>query len=152
MRRVGRNSFTEIYFPGCNPSFIETSDGYVMIDSPQMPMDAVRWREQMEEKAPIRYLINTEPHGEHIAGNAYFPKVQVVGQVKLQECFEKYLNAPEETDESSRHYQAIIAEILAGSPAGTTSEVDRRRAIADAIFERRLRLVPPLSEHNRPKF
>jgi cyclase len=93
MRRVGKNSFTEIYFPGCNPSFIETSDGYVMIDSPQMPMDAVRWREQMEEKAPIRYLINTEPHGDHIAGNAYFPKVQVVGQVKLQECFEKYLNA-----------------------------------------------------------
>jgi UDP-N-acetylmuramoyl-L-alanyl-D-glutamate--2,6-diaminopimelate ligase len=29
--------------------------------------------------------------------------------------------------------EAIIAEILAGSPAGTTSEVDRRRAIADAI-------------------
>jgi cyclase len=93
MRRVGPKSFTEIYFAGCNPSFIETSDGYVMIDSPQQPIDAVRWRERMEEKAPIRYLINTEPHGDHIAGNAYFPKVQVVGQVKLQECFERYLNA-----------------------------------------------------------
>ena len=71
MRRVGRNSFTEIYFAGCNPSFVETSDGYVMIDSPQQPIDAVRWREAMEEKAPIRYLINTEPHGDHIAGNAF---------------------------------------------------------------------------------
>jgi len=93
MRRVGPNSFTEIYFAGCNPSYIETSDGYVMIDSPQQPIDAVRWREQLEEKAPIRYLINTEPHGDHISGNAYFPKVTVVGQVKLQECFEQYLNA-----------------------------------------------------------
>jgi glyoxylase-like metal-dependent hydrolase (beta-lactamase superfamily II) len=67
MRRVGPNSFTEIYFAGCNPGFVETSDGYVMIDSPQQPIDAVRWRERLEEKAPIRYLINTEPHGDHIA-------------------------------------------------------------------------------------
>ena len=47
MRRVGPNSFTEIYFAGCNPSYIETSDGYVMIDSPQQPIDAVRWRERL---------------------------------------------------------------------------------------------------------
>jgi hypothetical protein len=40
MRRVGPHSFTEIYFAGCNPSFVETSDGYVMIDSPQQPIDA----------------------------------------------------------------------------------------------------------------
>ena len=93
MRRVGPHSFTEVYFAGCNPSFVETSDGYVMIDSPQQPIDAVRWRERMEDKAPIRYLINTEPHGDHISGNAYFPRVPVVGQVKLQECFERYLNA-----------------------------------------------------------
>jgi hypothetical protein len=25
MRRIGRNSFTEIYFAGCNPGFVETS-------------------------------------------------------------------------------------------------------------------------------
>ena len=31
MRRVGPHSFTEIYFAGCNPSFVETTDGYVMI-------------------------------------------------------------------------------------------------------------------------
>jgi cyclase len=92
MRRIGRNSFTEIYFRGCNPSFVETSDGYVMIDSPQQPMDALRWRERMEEKAPIRYLINTEPHGDHISGNAYFPNVKVVGHVKLKENFQRYLD------------------------------------------------------------
>jgi glyoxylase-like metal-dependent hydrolase (beta-lactamase superfamily II) len=91
MRRVGPHSFTEIYYAGCNPSFVETSDGYVMIDTPQQPIDAVRWREMLEEKAPIRYLINTEPHGDHISGNAYFPNVPVVGQIKLQECFERYL-------------------------------------------------------------
>jgi glyoxylase-like metal-dependent hydrolase (beta-lactamase superfamily II) len=105
MRRIGKNSFTEIYFAGCNPSFVETSDGFVMIDSPQQPIDAVRWREQMEEKAPIRYLINTEPHGDHISGNAYFPQVPVVGQVKLQECFDRYLSAFGSTEEKRERYK-----------------------------------------------
>ena len=105
MRRAGPNSFTEIYFAGCNPSFVETSDGYVMIDSPQQPIDAVRWCERLEEKAPIRYLINTEPHGDHIAGNAYFPKVPVVGQIKLQECFDQYLNALGSIDEKRERFK-----------------------------------------------
>jgi len=87
------NSWTEIYFAGCNPSFIETSDGYVMIDSPQQPIDAMRWREMLEEKAPIRYLINHRAACDHISGNAYFTKTTVVGQVQLQECFERYLAA-----------------------------------------------------------
>jgi glyoxylase-like metal-dependent hydrolase (beta-lactamase superfamily II) len=107
MRRVGPNSFTEIYFAGCNPSFIETSDGYVMIDSPQQPIDAVRWREQLEEKAPIRYLINTEPHGDHISGNAYFTKTTVVGQVKLQECFDRYLNAFGSLEDKRERYKQM---------------------------------------------
>ncbi|MBV9862916.1 MAG: MBL fold metallo-hydrolase [Alphaproteobacteria bacterium] len=105
MRRVGPNSFTEIYFAGCNPSFVETTDGYVMIDSPQQPIDAVRWRERMEENAPIRYLINTEPHGDHISGNAYFPQVPVVGQVKLQECFDRYLFAFETLEEKRERFK-----------------------------------------------
>jgi cyclase len=105
MRRVGPHSYTEVYFAGCNPSFVETSDGYVMIDSPQQPIDAVRWREQMEDKAPIRYLINTEPHGDHISGNAYFTNTQIVGQVKLQECFERYLYAFGSLDDKRERFK-----------------------------------------------
>jgi glyoxylase-like metal-dependent hydrolase (beta-lactamase superfamily II) len=94
MRRVGKNVYTEIYFWGCNPSFVETSDGYVMIDSPQQPRDALGWRERMEDKAPIRYLINTEWHGDHIVGNAYFPNVEVIGQRQLSEEFEAHIFSP----------------------------------------------------------
>jgi glyoxylase-like metal-dependent hydrolase (beta-lactamase superfamily II) len=83
MRRISRNAFAEIYFWGCNPGFVATDDGVVMIDTPQQPIDAVRWRERMLEHGPIRHLINTEPHPDHILGNAYYPGVEVVGQVEL---------------------------------------------------------------------
>lgn len=89
MRRVGKNAHTEVYFWGCNPSFIATNDGVVMIDTPQEPIDALRWRETMQEHGPIRYLINTEPHGDHISGNAYFPGVEVVAQEGLKARYEE---------------------------------------------------------------
>ena len=76
MRRVSENVYAEIYFWGCNPGFVVTGEGVVMIDTPQQPIDAVRWRERLQEYGPIRYLINTEPHVDHILGNAYFPGVE----------------------------------------------------------------------------
>jgi cyclase len=98
MRRVSPNVYAEFYFWGCNPGFLATSDGIVMIDTPQQPIDAVRWRERLLEQGPIRLLVNTEPHIDHIAGNAYFPGVEVIGQVGLQTRYEQaapQMTAPE---------------------------------------------------------
>ncbi|HEY7296165.1 MAG TPA: MBL fold metallo-hydrolase [Dehalococcoidia bacterium] len=90
MRRVSGHVYAEIYFWGCNPGFLVTSDGVVMFDTPQQPIDAVRWRERVLEQGPIRHLINTEPHIDHILGNAYFPGVEVIGQAGLRT---RYLDA-----------------------------------------------------------
>lgn len=87
MRRVSANVYAEFYLWGCNPGFLTTGEGVLMIDTPQQPIDAVRWRERLLEHGPIRYLVNTEPHIDHIAGNAYFPGVEVIGQVGLQERY-----------------------------------------------------------------
>jgi cyclase len=84
MRRLSRSVFTEIYFWGCNPSFVATEDGVVMIDTPQQPIDAVRWRERMLEHGPVRLLINTEAHLDHISGNAYYPGVEVLAQAGVR--------------------------------------------------------------------
>jgi cyclase len=89
MRRVSENVYAEIYFWGCNPGFVVTGEGVVMIDTPQQPIDAVRWRERLQEYGPIRYLINTEPHVDHILGNAYFPGVEVIGLVGLQDRYQQ---------------------------------------------------------------
>lgn len=72
MQQVGANVYAETGFRGCNPGFVTTSEGLVMVDSPQNPSDVMRWREQMRDKGEIRYLINTEPHVDHVAGNFFF--------------------------------------------------------------------------------
>jgi len=87
MRRVRGNVYAEFYFWGCNPGFVVTSDGVAMVDTPQQPIDAVRWRERLLEHGPIRSLVNTEPHSDHIRGNAYFPGVEVIGQVGLRDRY-----------------------------------------------------------------
>jgi len=80
VRQISDHVFAEFFFWGCNPGYLTTPDGVFMIDTPQQPRDAVRWREHLEPLGPIRHLVNTEPHIDHIAGNAYFPGVEVIGQ------------------------------------------------------------------------
>ena len=72
MENVTPNVFTETKLRGCNPSFVTTSDGVVVIDTPQLPTRAVAMRQEAESRGPIRYLINTEHHVDHIFGNYYF--------------------------------------------------------------------------------
>lgn len=72
MERVTNNVFTNTRLRGCNPSFVTTSDGVVVVDTPQLPSRAVAMRDLAEENGEIEYLINTEHHVDHIFGNYYF--------------------------------------------------------------------------------
>lgn len=72
MKKIAKNVYAETEFRGCNCGFVVTSEGVVMIDTPQMPTDAVKWRDFIAKYGTIRYLINTEPHGDHYSGNYFF--------------------------------------------------------------------------------
>jgi cyclase len=72
MQQITGNVFVETQVRGCNFGYVTTSDGIVMIDSPQMPSDAIKLNAEIQRKGPLRYIINTEPHGDHWTGNAYF--------------------------------------------------------------------------------
>ena len=72
MDTVTGNVYTETGWRGCNPSYVTTSDGVVVVDTPQLPTKAVAMREEAESHRPIRYVINTEHHVDHIFGNFYF--------------------------------------------------------------------------------
>jgi cyclase len=69
---VTPNVFTDVTIRGCNPSYVVTSEGTVVVDTPQMPSKAVAMRKEAESKGPIQYVINTEHHVDHIFGNYFF--------------------------------------------------------------------------------
>ena len=72
MKQLSANLFVETGQRGANHGFVTTADGIVMIDTPHKPSDAVRLRAEIERRGPVRYILNTEPHGDHWTGNAFF--------------------------------------------------------------------------------
>jgi cyclase len=72
MEQVTANVRTDTRLRGCNPSYVTTADGVVVIDTPQLPTKAVAMRAEAESHGTIRYVINTEHHVDHIFGNYYF--------------------------------------------------------------------------------
>ena len=88
LERVTPNVFTTTKLRGCNPSFVVTSGGVVCIDTPQLPTKAVAMRQAAEAHGPIRYLINTENHVDHIFGNHWFRGAgEVVNHQALWDIF-----------------------------------------------------------------
>ncbi|PYN20251.1 MAG: hypothetical protein DMD99_23360 [Candidatus Rokuibacteriota bacterium] len=72
MKQLTTNVFIETGLRGSNHGIVTTSDGIVMIDSPHKPSDALRLKADLERRGRLRYILNTEPHGDHWTGNAYF--------------------------------------------------------------------------------
>jgi cyclase len=79
MEQLTANVFIETELKGANHGFVTTSDGIVLIDTPHKPSDALRLKDEIGRRGPLRYIINTEPHGDHWTGNAFFD-VPVVAQ------------------------------------------------------------------------
>src|SRR5881409_2002696 len=72
MQQLTANVFAETGLRGANHGFVTTSDGIVLIDSPHKPSDALKLKAEIERRGPLRYIINTEPHGDHWTGNSFF--------------------------------------------------------------------------------
>ena len=79
MKQLTANVFIETGLKGANHGFVTTSDGIVLIDTPHKPSDALRLKGEIGRRGRLRYIINTEPHGDHWTGNAFFD-VPVVAQ------------------------------------------------------------------------
>ena len=72
MQKITDNVYVETGYNGCNVSFVVTGEGLVMIDCPMVPAEAANWRDTIAGYGRLRYLINSEPHIDHFAGNCFF--------------------------------------------------------------------------------
>ncbi len=72
MQQITDSIFVETEFPGCNTSIIATGEGSVVIDTPAVPNLARGWAFEAAKYNGIRYVINGEPHTDHVAGNCWF--------------------------------------------------------------------------------
>jgi glyoxylase-like metal-dependent hydrolase (beta-lactamase superfamily II) len=72
MPKTPDNVHVRTNFRGCNSSFVVTGDGVVVIDTPPVPSEARNWRDEARSYGEIRYVINNEPHNDHVAGNCWF--------------------------------------------------------------------------------
>jgi glyoxylase-like metal-dependent hydrolase (beta-lactamase superfamily II) len=73
MRQLTKHVRVETGLRGSNHGLVTTSDGLVLIDGPHRPSDTLRLKAEIERLGPpLRYILNTEPHGDHWTSNAYF--------------------------------------------------------------------------------
>ncbi len=113
MQQVTPNVFTETNIRGCNPSYVTTSDGVVVIDTPQLPTRAVAMRQEAESHGPIRYVINTEHHVDHIFGNYYFKGAGSV--VHHRGVYDNFMKVFPELDPFAYAAEAIPTDDPAGA-------------------------------------
>ena len=111
MEQVTPNVWTQTGWRGCNPSYVVTSDGVVVIDTPQLPTKAIAMRSEAESHGPIRYVINTEHHVDHIFGNFYFKGAGPVVH---------HRNSPPSPTRPRRSRPTILTE-RRSSPAGKST-------------------------------
>jgi len=122
LENVTPNVFTTTKLRGCNPSFVTTSDGVVVIDTPQLPTKAVQMRKEAEAHGPIRYLINTEHHVDHIFGNYYFKGAGRV--VNHQGLYDRFMVVYPELDPFAYAYEALP------TPAAKGTDLDDPEGVA----------------------
>jgi cyclase len=122
MEQVTRNIRTETKLRGCNPSYVVTRDGVVVIDTPQLPTKAVAMRAEAESHGPIRYVINTEHHVDHIFGNYYFKGTGTV--VNHQGLYDRFMVVYPELDPFAYAFEALPG------PKGKGTDLDDREGVA----------------------
>ncbi len=110
---------------GCNSSFVITSEGIVVVDTPYLPTDAVRWRDEIKRRGEVRFVLNTEHHRDHVTGN-YFFSATVVSSQGVRAAFGTSLGTPEDVRQRVKEMDpqgfSLVQDYQPRPPAITFSE------------------------------
>ncbi len=77
MRQISPNVFVQQEWQGPSLGLIVTREGNILVDSPDAPTEATKWRKMAEEKGQVSYLINTDGHPDHHYGDYFLPGVLI---------------------------------------------------------------------------
>ncbi len=80
MEQVSPHVYIDAMEGPCCIGAIQTEEGVLLVDSPQYPTRAERWLEEIKGLGQIKYLLNTEPHADHVFGNAFVPGTIIAHQ------------------------------------------------------------------------
>jgi cyclase len=72
MQHITDNVYVGDSFRSCNSSFVVTGEGVMLIDTPMVPAEARQWAAEIARHGELRYVINCEPHNDHVAGDCWF--------------------------------------------------------------------------------
>jgi cyclase len=127
MQKITDNVYAGFNFRGCNSSFVVTTEGVVMIDTPMVPAEAKKWREEVSKYGKIIYIINNEPHNDHVAGNCWFSGTLV---------------AHEGTGKAIKHNskEALEGQMKWMSPDALPLDKDFRYRLPDITFSQEMKI------------
>lgn len=112
-----------------NSGFIVGEEGVLVIDSLMTPSLATRLLSAIRSvtKAPIRYLVDTHYHGDHVFGNQYFVPAPIIGHINCRrELIEKF-------DANMQRYRNTRPELI--------PELEQiRMTLPDLTFEDRMNI------------
>ncbi|MCL2580120.1 MAG: MBL fold metallo-hydrolase [Oscillospiraceae bacterium] len=133
MEQITKNVYAETKIRGCNPGIVFTEEGSVFIDTAQWISSLLEHREFAKKKGPIKYLINTEFHIDHIFGNHWFAgECPVIGHERLSDdfwtvagdvpCYQYSLEIIRRQDAASLHLMPAEKDYIVNKPTITFSE------------------------------
>lgn len=105
-----------VFFYDCYPTvgMVVTDDGVIAVDGPMRPSEAIAWRDFIAEKGPLRYLVNTEHHQDHIAANWFLRPERIISSEITYADFYTSIATPEEGKERMLKYDPENEALLAG--------------------------------------
>ena len=93
MEHVIENIYAELISPGCNLGIITTPKGTVIVDTPLLSRQAKAIENALhaENHKPVRFIIMSHPHGDHILGTDLFGEdVLIIGNRPAHEKMGKH--------------------------------------------------------------
>ncbi len=133
MQQLTKNVYTDTTIRGCNPSILFTEAGAVFIDTAQWITPLLEMIAFAKKRGPIKYLINTEGHIDHIFGNHWFAKeCPVIGHERLNDmfwlvagdvpCYEYSVDVLERQDPEGLKFMPSKEDYIVNRPQITFSE------------------------------